>query len=121
MWVFVQWWASISFAVMTAAYLGRAKLSAVVAAVMVIMFTLSTLAIMNGVSNQVVWIDAAYGQLAQIGQNNELSHIAKTAIAHRANNVHAGSILNYAFFITSYVFTLGFILYCWRSGKKEGR
>ncbi|MBL4572082.1 MAG: hypothetical protein JKY86_03290 [Gammaproteobacteria bacterium] len=114
LWFFLQWWSSISFAVMAAAFLGSRKLNRVIATIIVSMYTLATATIMQGVSNQSSWVDSGYAQLQRMASSGELSLVGMAALERQENLPLPAEYITQFFAGAGFLFTVGFVVYCHR-------
>ena len=116
-WNLLQWWVSVSFAVMMAAYIGSEKLTKQIIALIVVMYLFTTLRILLVLGNHSAYILDMYTALQTLSESGGLSAVGAGALERRAGESPSILIGN-IWFLFSFIFTIGFVLYCYKYVKK---
>lgn len=110
-WNLIQWFVSISFAVMVAAYWGANKLSLKIVAAIFGLYILTFITAASSILTQIGYIGDLYEALRLLNESNQLSVVGTGALQRQGNNL--GSILQPLWGGVSFVFTIGFVVYCY--------
>ncbi len=109
-WSLVEWWSSVSFAVMAAAYLGSGKLNRTIISLITIMYTVVFLATIQALGNQFDFVATAYEQLADIAASESLGIVSNAALERQGSRYPIEPVLLFG----GYFFTIGFMIYCYK-------
>ena len=109
-WNLLQWWVSISFAVMVAAFWGSRRLTNGIVAVIIGLYSMSTVMVFLSISNQGNVIYDLNAALRVLSDSGELSVVGLGALSRLGQDL--GTVLRPFWVGFSFFFTIGFVFYC---------
>ncbi|MFT7470557.1 MAG: hypothetical protein ACI8XU_000447 [Kiritimatiellia bacterium] len=110
-WVLLQWWVSISFALMAAAYIGASKLTGLVVAVLLSMYALTFMTTGSAMVSNQGFNTAAIESLSVLSETMQLSPLGLHALESLDGR---DSVLFRLLFWVSFFFTNGIVLYSYK-------
>ena len=115
LWVMLQWWVSISFAVMVASFWGAKRLSIGIVAVITFMYTLTTVFIFSSMLNQFGFLAANFDALQALRDSGQLGIVG----ADYLDDFGIRLYLQPLFAAFSFLFTVGFVVYCYKYERRK--
>ena len=116
-WNLLQWWVSVSFAAMMAAYFGSQKLTKPIVALIIGIYFLTTVRVILAVGNHGFYIQDLYMALQSLSDLGEMSAVGAGALDRSVENSVQGWF-GPIWVVLSFVFTNGFVIYCYKFVKK---
>lgn len=116
MWSNLQWWVSFSFAVMVAAYVGAQRLTKRLIAIIFGMYFIAWLAVLGSMIAQTDLNVALRQEMGILRDAGELSLVGISRLESTGMTVGLSAPL---LFISSIVFTYGFVMFCYTRIKKD--
>ena len=110
-WDLLQWWVSIGFAVMVASYIGAAKLTKGITALIIFMFAITTAGALSAMLNHASYMQDIYRSLEVLASESELSYVGIGALERQGGYA---VIISGVFFVLSIIFIFGFVIYCYK-------
>ncbi len=120
-WSIMQYWTSISFAVLIAAHLTAARISWIVIAIFLLIYVLVTFQFAVMIRFDVELIKAGISELMTRSENGQLTLLSQAAIdkGPLANETLATRLLRRAVGLGMFVATLTYPIYCKLKAGKE--
>ena len=113
-WSLVQWWVSISFAIVVASYFGANRLSRLLVTVIIALYLLYTLTMCTEFLTQMTYIAAIYKDLTALAESTQTGFIAQSALDRRGG--YTGPLVLLTMGVT-FLVTIGFVVHCYRKGN----
>ena len=117
LWNLNQWWVSVSFAVMLAAYVGAERLSRILVGLMVGLYSLYTITVWEHVLSLVSLHSSYMEALSLLADSSQLGVVGQAYLEQQDNRKL--SIVFPAFMVVAFLITNGFVFYSYRKYKKE--
>lgn len=114
-WSLLQWWVSISFAVMVAAYLSSKQLTRILISLIIAMYSFYSVIMQQAVVGQLQIMRVLRDELNMLGQVSPLGLTAQTVVDSAGGTI---GLLLVFFTITAFTVTNGFVLYCYFKLRK---
>ena len=114
-WNMVQWWASVTFAVLLASHLGAKQLNWVFTAVIVVLYTLFSVTIAQVINQYLNQMFAAVLALEALSGKQELSLAGVDMLNSSSANI---GISLWITLIVTFVATLFYVIYSYRTQGK---
>ena len=118
-WGILQWWISISFAVMVASYLGAEKLTKTIVCIIITMYILTSVraALALGIHNN--FLVSLYAALKDLSDSGMLSTAGASALDYRERTTTGfPAFITAVWPLLSFFFTIGFTIFCYKYVKK---
>jgi hypothetical protein len=109
LWDLTQWWVSISFAVMVAAYIGAKYLSRILVGFIIFMYAFYSFAVMQRVVQHFSYYDPIENALSVLASSSQLGTVGQAALEH----VELGAgVYMPVFLFLAFLTTIGFVIFC---------
>jgi len=117
-WNITQWWVSICFAVMVATYLGSRKLTKPIVALIIGLYALTTARALLALSVHTAYVFDLYEALRILSETEQLTVVGTGALERQDSPVQ--SFLSPLWLAGSMIFTVSFVVYCYRHVRESG-
>ena len=114
-WSIVQWWASITFALLLAAHLASHVLTKVLVGIALALYSLFSLGVAQVLSFNDSVVQAALGELQILLDESTLSLIGQAILDDYNSGIRGITLLGTL--VVAYFSTIFFVIYSYRSGK----
>ncbi len=110
LWVLIQWWVSISFAIMIAAYIGVKHLTHTLIGLIIFMYAFYSFIMVREVTQHLAFSDPIANDLSELAGTSQLGSVGQAAL----NQLElGGGILMPVFLLFVYLITNGFVVFCY--------
>jgi hypothetical protein len=116
-WSMVQWWASITFAVLLASHLAAHVLSKLLVVIALVLYSLFSLGVSQVLAFNASIVQAALLELQSLDSESDLSLIGQAIFQGYESGFRGITLLSTL--AISYLSTIFFVVYSYRTGKKE--
>ncbi len=116
-WDLLQWWVSISFALMAAAYIGASKLSRLVVVALLSMYVFTLMAVGSAMGSNQQFNIAAIESLVSLSETTQLTPLGLHALGSIGGR---DSVFFNLLLGLSFVFTVGVVIYCYKRERTSG-
>jgi len=117
-WSLLQWWVSLSFAVMVGAYWGAQRLTVGITILICSLYSLSTLVVFSGMTNFSLAVRDGIETLRILSLDPGLSPIGEGALGRQSSLV---VVFTQVWVVASFLFTNAFVIYCYKRVREAPR